>query len=329
MTIMHIFVKNSTMNKYLITAILILILSACNNQMNNDDNTQNAAESAILLQLKTGETYFMCISTGVDVTSPVKVSPENVYMDIKDEIALTVLKEEDGIYEIGVHFVNRRIIIVGENESYLGDSGDSIPNPFSLMLKNMTQKEFKITMTKAGEILQIINYDNIYSDLFNGLPDIDEQTKTELLQQIKEAQGPESFKESFDYIAAACRNKPVKPGDTWGKKINSGGKVPAVCTLTYKLKKSDENSIEITGSGIIDSDEHKIVFENNREQKFNASGRIKTRVVLNKKTGWIETVSISKQINGTLHLLSNPLMPEEISYPVEFSEETVIRSIIQ
>jgi hypothetical protein len=158
-----------------------------------------------------------------------------VDLQMNTEMEFTVLEEIENGYRMDVRYaniVNTMTTQMGEMSfNSTGDGDDAMSKVF----KALTEQTFQVDLSYKGEVLSVDGIDQMWANAMNVVSELDEKQTEQLLGQLKESFGENSFKQSLQMGFDAFPDKKVKIGAEWTKE----GSITTTLTMStvsvYKL----------------------------------------------------------------------------------------------
>jgi hypothetical protein len=159
--------------------------------------------------------------------------------------------------------------------------------------------------------------------MFEQLPSLDEETKQNISQQLKDAFGERSLRTSIETAMAFFPDNKVNTGESWNKtaRIESGMK--ANYNTTYQLKESKEGYHFIEESASITTEKDPVRLSI-YSYVYDMTGTLTSQIKIDARTGWIIEVKTSQELKGTVEM-SLDGGSEKMVVPMTMKSETTIK----
>lgn len=131
-------------------------------------------------------------------------------------------------------------------------SGDDPMNLMKKLFSGIKGKAFTMKVDEEGNVLSVTGFDEI----INGMVDsagVNEDMKMQMRVSLRDQFNEEELKNQFAQAFMIFPNRVVKAGDSWQKKYNMGGKMPAAFSTTYTVKKMDNEQVTLDAKTTIGS----------------------------------------------------------------------------
>jgi hypothetical protein len=303
------------MKNILILAAFMFALSSCGQKT---EDAKDLKKETIQLNLTIGETYTTTIEAEMSSAQQNSGSQNQLSSSIFGTIAFKVLSENDGVYDMEVSYTRLGMSMISGSINFSGDSDNPDPdNIFSTILHNMMNKAFRVKMKKDGSIAEITKIDTLFSSLFVGLPDLDEDMQLMLTEQMKNSFGINGLKANLEQMTAIYPSKPVARGEKWSKTIQLESTMKATQEVTYSYKSSDEKEFVISGIGTITTNKNEIVESSGYKYQYDLLGDVDAEIYIDRKTGWVKHGKVKQEFSGDMYILENELIEEKMTVPVE------------
>jgi len=300
------------MRKFLYLIVISIFLTSCSNEKYD-----------LSLNLEKGKQYRQLSSSKVTMVQDFGAQKIDVIMTIEGSILYEVIDILQDDYIIDVQYER---LSLGMNSPYAKMQFDSDIKDendlFSDFLSQMTGNKFNIRMNKKGKILEVKNIDSLIDSLLVSLPEVSDEEKEQMRQQINNAYGADAFKGNFEMATAIFPDNLVKKGGKWEieTKLESG--MSALMTTVYKLVEITDDYAIIKGTSTIKSeDKDAYVQTNGIPMKFNLNGNMISELKIDRATGWIIEANITQEIKGDVEVKPSSDMPTGLKMPMNMKSE--------
>ena len=285
-----------------------------------------AQKTNLALNLTQGNTYYMTTTTKMLISEVINGNKQDVTTTISAKIAHKILAVADTTYEMEIRYqrIDMKVESGGQSVDFNSDGKEK--SMFANLMASIVNKPFTITLNKRGKVRSIKNIENLYSTMFDSIPNLSEGQKAQAKNQMQQAFGAENFKGNIESAFAVFPPTKVAKSDKWAVVTNMEMMVPAQETFAYVLQDVTDNAYQIHGDGVIQLAPGADFKEmNGVPMKFiNLAGTSTAELKLDKKTGWIAEAKISKQIKGSVQVKDNPKVPGGMTFPITATGETSI-----
>ena len=268
------------------------------------------------LNLKQGETYSQHYTSFITLEQEINGMQQLIDMDVTGGMDFKVVEVTADGYVMTAHYTSLVMgMNMGQGEMTFSSEGDK-EDIFSKVMKGMVGKDFDLTMLKNGTISDIKNIDNIFNGVFEGmgLPEMQQQ---QILSQLKQSYGEESFRGNIEMITAIFPNNPVKVGDSWTNSIALKSGMNADMENEFTFSEKSENLVTITGESTISTGENpEFTMANGNETRYLLNGTMQSTYKLDTETNWIVEGKVTQNIKGKVEIKANQNMPNGLTMPM-------------
>lgn len=170
---------------------------------------------------------------------------------------------------------------------------------FSLLLKELTESPFDISITKHG-IVKAVTMDKVFDNLYNFDPDIPKIDRAQMIYMIKQSFGEKAMKGTTEMMTAIYPETQVKEGDVWKNKIRLETLSSTRVENEFVLEELNKDFAIINcHSKTISDDDNSFVRLNGELWRFIANGNMTSTFKIDKNTGWIIEAAVDQNISGT------------------------------
>jgi hypothetical protein len=237
-----------------------------------------------------------------------------------------VTDSSDSVYSMEVSYksLSMKVNLPAGLKDYSSEITDET-DIFSNVLTSLKDKPFIVKMTKTGKIKEIKNIDALFNNMFDKFPQVSEEQKQQIKQQIMKAYGEKAFKESMEKYTAIFPDDAVAKGDKWKIKTQLESGMSARIETEYELKEVTDSYYQITGNATIGIENKEDSIQANLFPfKYDMKGKMVSDIKLDKKTGWVSEAKITLSIGGTGTLKSDEKGKEDKMISMTMSNEMTI-----
>lgn len=281
-----------------------------------------AQKAKLELNLQKDSIYYLTMNAKMDIDQFIQNTHQIAKTTISGKVAHKVVSIQDTSYnmEIAYGSIAMNMDIAGKTLNF-SSNGDTT-NILSRAMKNIIDKPFTLIISKRGEIIAVKNSENLFQNLFNGFPPIDEQKKAQLLAQLQQSYGDKAIRSNFQEAFMIFPKAPVALKGTWTSQTSTvAAAISAKTKTTYTLDNVTDKFYEISGSAIVVPD--KAADFKNTNGYFmrltNVNGTSKTTLKVDKQTGWLIESKVVKDFKGTIEAKQTLAGPIIMSYPMVVS----------
>jgi len=279
------------------------------------------AQKRPLLHLARGQTYYL-ESTAASTSQQSFGSRENkVNTTISFRIAFTVTGIADTIYGIVARYQSLAMKIRLADTTLNMSSAIGIkPDTPSVIMSEIVNKPFVITMTQSGKVQSVKNLDELIAGAVDGFSAIDSVKKSKVTTQFVQAFGAASVKCVLEMGIAVLPEKPIAKQDKWALNSVISSPASAQVHVSYQLSDLTPDMYFIRGEGTITSEKDmKPVDMNGMPARYDLNGSVQSEIKIDQKTGWINEVKLKQLIEENIEILDNPKVPGGMTVPMMFT----------
>jgi hypothetical protein len=293
-------------------AFALLLLTPC-----------QAKKRKLELNLSKGVTYSQRMINTVSTVETLNGQQVKMNISTAARIKYKVIDFQNSIYDMDVRYdslslkMSSPVVNVEFNTDKLDEKAIN-----SNILGALINKPFIVRMTKTGKIIEVKNFDYLFSTLFDQFTQFDEAQRTQIIGQMKQTYGEKQIKTNLEKCLTIFPDLPVSTGSKWtiSSQLDSG--TATKMETAYQLKKMNNSTAVIHGVSKISSvDKNSYIESNQIPMKYDLTGTMASKIKLHSKTGWIMDASINQTITGTIDIKENPLLPGGMKIPITVNNE--------
>lgn len=287
----------------------------------------------IKLNLKKGETYKY--SQSIDMNIKQAIQGQDVDMNIKmiTHTSFYVTDVSGNIFTMDITYDKMSVKMGNGMMNFDFNTEEPAPtdNPVSAimfdMVKAMINKKFQIKIDNTGNILELDGVNGLLKAALDEVmvkyPALDEAAQQQLLSQMEQSYGEESFKGSFETYMNIYPPGNVNINDSWKKNMPIKNVVSGIYNVEYKLDGETATQYSISGNGNFMSNSSDYSKVGSTEAKYNLKGIYTAELKINKMTGWIEAGTFIQKLSGEVQMKANEQLPEDMTIPMTISINTL------
>jgi len=301
--------------KKILTVALILITATC-----------FAQKVTVALNLTQGNTYYMNTSAKMFISETINGQQQDINTTITGKMSFKVTQVTDTAYvmEVKMDRIGMQMQGAGQNMDFDSDKKGQ-QDIMSTIMGNLTNKAFSIVMTRKGKVSSVNGMDNLYSGLFDGVPNVPDDQKTQIKNQMMQSFGAKALKGNIELGTALFPDNKVAKNDQWIVNTKLESMMTANVKATFILQDISDNAYLIHGYATLATDTNSPYAElNGMPMKYNMSGTSTYEIKLDKVTGWTTDAKISQIMQGTIDIKDNPKVPGGMSIPMSLKDDQTI-----
>jgi len=281
------------------------------------------------LNLKMGAVYTQNITSKTVMEQTSNGKTQNTDISSTGKITYKVVGVKDSIYDLETRYESLSIKVkVNSDNSYLAISSEKKDKAdmLSTALSGITNKPFKIMMSKSGKVVDMQNIESFFSAIFNDL-NLDKDFKNQqIMDQLDKSFGNKTLKANLEKNFAIFPKLPVSVGDRWTSTSSYDLGLSARTETTYELLGIVDNCYLVKGTlkmNTENKDEYKDL--NGMQAKSDITGLYTSTTKVDKKSGWINEQSINYDVISKIKLKETPQLPEGMTIDIKMSMVMVVK----
>jgi hypothetical protein len=276
-----------------------------------------------LLHLAKGQTYYLSSFGTTAITQGINGRENRVSVALSFTMAFKVIDVKDTSYEMEVSYQSLDMKIgIADTTIDMNSNDNNKADTASLLVAQMMNKPFNITLSATGKVRSIKNMDRIIAGAFDAFPKIDSAKKKLIKNQFEQSFGENALKGSLETGTAIFPQMAVAKNDTWT--VNTRMTLPVTTNVetVYRLVDLSGDFYQVHGDGDLMGDAAlKPVEINGMPAKYSINGTMLTDIKIDKKTGWIFEAKIRQLLDGNIEIIDNPKTPGGMTIPMIFNTE--------
>lgn len=266
------------------------------------------------LNLSMNKTYRQKTIVDMDIEQEVNGQEVNITTRNAFEILYKVVKKTDSSMILRAQLNSIYLKIDNPAQTIIFSTTDKdTTNVFNKIFKNMMNKDFTMEVSKNGEVLRVAKFENIFSKVFDNLPNISEPQKQSMLVNLKQYYGEEAFKNMQLFGNNFYPKKEVALKDKWkSNNLLTNNKVTLKSSTEMTLKKHKSKYAIITFDGTINT-----ISKEDNVNPITLNGTTEGAYKIIPKTGWLKEATIYQNLKGYTET------------PINYGSSSVIKSPIK
>lgn len=298
----------------LLLLLVTIILVSCNSNQNSDGYS-------LRLNLKKGETYKInhvtkSIMTQTNPQTSMTQEVENI-MTLIISLKVTDIEDENYIGEVSIERMKLEMSTEGQNMMIDTDNLNDSSDISGLIFKGIMNFPFNYVMSKNGKVIEVTGYDELLQSLEKfQAPGMD--LNTWLSGLISE----EAFSGHLELFTNVFpENEVSNIGDTWEKNTDDKSGIPVILHDVWTFD-SVLNDVYVLSSVSTYTPDSVALSQIQADVKYNVNGTQKSKIKINKETGWMQSGLIEGEIDSeTIYKVGDQemKMPVKLVLTSEFS----------
>lgn len=273
-----------------------------------------------------GQTYYL-ESTAVSTSLQSAGSRESkVNTTISFRIAFSVTSIADTLYIIEARYQSLEMKIkLADTTLNMSSAAGIKPDTPSVIMSEIVNKPFVVTMTVGGKVQSIKNLDELIAKAVSGFLAIDSVKKNKVTTQFVQAFGAASVKGILEMGMAVLPAKPIAKDDKWALNSTISSPAAAQVHINYQLADLTPDIYFVRGEGTIFSEKNTKPGDlNGMPATYDLNGSLLNEIKIDQKTGWINDAKLKQLIEENIEILDNPKLPGGMTVPMMFTIEMTI-----
>ena len=298
--------------------IILIFLSA---------NIANA-QYRLALNLEKGTTYFQHTTATLTINEDVNGQKIDINTTISGTMSFKVIDKSGSDFLLETAYTELGMTMKTPNGeiSFSSKKPADDKDVFSVLLRNMLNHAFTITIQPNGKIKEIKGIDSMWNNIMTGLPEMDETKKTQILNQLKQSYGENSLRGNIEQITAIFPDAKVKINDVWENKVELKSTMVSLLTNHFKLVAYDKQFATIDDSANMKTTDAETQV-NGLPAVYNLNGTTISKIKIDAKTGWVTEAEMRLHLKGTVDIKDNPQVPGGLSIPMEMKSVSKVSSL--
>jgi hypothetical protein len=285
-----------------------------------------AQKATLALNLKQGNTYYMVTSAKMGMTQNINGQTQDITTTIggKMSFKVTAVKDTTFVMDVKYETLRMQIAAAGVNMDINTESKDT-QNPVSAIMANMTHNSFIVTMSNKGRVISVDNFDKLLAAMFEGVPNVTDDQKTQFKSQMMQSFGPTALKGSIEACTAFFPDTKVAKNDKWTIDRTLESAMSVKTRSNYTLQDITATSYLIHADAVVTPGNANDYTEmNGMPMKYMVNGTATTDLSVDKATGWVTDARITQAMKGNIDIKDNPKVPGGMSIPITINVDQTI-----
>lgn len=280
--------------KKLFTSLLVLAFSSLGVSQSYE----------LSLNLKNGETYDQLVSSQMEILQEVSGQKIDINLNIDGLMSYKVINEDEKSYTLEVVYKSMGMkMVMPQMTMDFNSANQEKDDPFSKMLRGITNESFEVVMAKNGKVLEVKNLEAIFNKSLSQFDDMPEAQLKQMKSQLSQSYGTDAFKGNIEMVTAIFPDKKVKVGDTWKVNTQLKSGLEAGINTTYTLVEKNKDFYTIRGEATVATDDtDKMTQMNGLPMRFDMDGTMLSDIKVDNETGWIVEATVDQSIGGDAHI---------------------------
>lgn len=276
-----------------------------------------AAQEIIQYNFKKGDVFMIEQNAIQNITQNIDDNEHLMTNTLYGIFKMEVVNVLDSKFVLDVNFETFKLKIDSNLYGVLTDINTSIPanedDVEAKIFEGLVGPKFQMILLPTGEIESITGTENLVEGMINNVEDIDDFTKAMMRKSVEKEFNNHDMVESMQQFTFIYPEKSVKTNETWENTYTGD----FTANNTWKLMNYSKTNINLESDAIIklNTTEDSVIME--------LSGNQKTKAITNTATGFIETMTVTQQLEG----VSIALEMNNIKIPTTLTSTITYKSL--
>lgn len=283
----------------------------------------NAQKKDLSLDLQVGNTYKQSSAVSLTMGQQMGGQLMNIKMTISGSNDFTVKDLKDGAYTMETKYTALKMKMEMPQGTMEYSSDGTGEDLISKMLNGMVSKPFTVVLSKKGKVLAINDYDKLWDVAFASIPEISEENKAQIQEEIKQSYGADALKGNIEAATAIYSETPVEKGDSWDITTSLDSTISLNQNSTYTYVDTTPDYTLISGKATLTSSKESVKSAAG-EMEYALDGTNTSTIKVDNASGWIIEAVIDQNIKGSISIEGNPAMPDGMTIPMEVTSTSTV-----
>ncbi len=302
---------------FTICLAVILFYSSCTQKTNLEYN------------LEKDKKYYTELTGSINVDQTFQENQSKVNVDIYANYLTELESKTDNDLTINLNIdtmdMNMEMEINEEKKDFSDmPGGDALKN----MESNMKGHFLTITMTKAGEPIEITGYEEWIQTLKDSLYNRYDSINKKMEKSLDNMYGKNMFENQMQKMFIIYPDKPIGIGDTWQDSTILKQFMPIKVVNNYKLTGINLNTAMIEGNSQVEMSTQDTL-KSKIPMKYDISGSLNSDYKIDKNTGMIIEGEIDYSFGGEMIIMAIPGMTKEEKIPMNIKGTYKIKGWVE
>ncbi len=249
-------------------------------------------QRSISLSLKKGNTYFHQIHSESETYQKNNGKTEKYSMEVKARVSYKVQGIRKGDFYLKTKYEDMGISITkADGTENKMSSDDPSHDVMSHFFHELCKNPFYITLSPYGEIKQVEGIENLVNKCVQnlGLPI---EKMNEIADKVINAYGEKAFKGNFEIITLIYPTNVVHMNDEWSTQTQLfSSQMNGSMKNSFQWIGESEHNLMLSGKS-----EFSPLYDGTSKDAHAMSGSSVMAISLDKKTGWIQSLTVSQNL---------------------------------
>lgn len=276
-----------------------------------------AAQEIIQYNLKKGDVFMIEQNAIQNITQNIDDNEHLMTNTLYGIFKMEVVNVLDSKFVLDVNFETFKLKIDSNLYGVLTDINTNIPanedDVEAKIFEGLVGPKLQMILLPTGEIESITGTENLVEGMINNVEDLDDFTKAMMRKSVEKEFNNHDMVESMQQFTFIYPEKSVKTNETWENTYTGD----FTANNTWKLMNYSKTNINLESDAIIklNTTEDSVIME--------LSGNQKTKAITNTATGFIETMTVTQQLEG----VSIALEMNNIKIPTTLTSTITYKSL--
>lgn len=277
------------------------------------------------LKLEKEKNYKFNIHTNTNISQNVMGQDIDVAFSVANEAIFEVEDIDNDEFMLKGHLEDMDLSMnTPQGEKKFSSRSDDEHDQISSALKAIKGKSFGVIMNKSGAIIEVNKIDSLWLSIIDNFNNISGEQQMEVKEQIKESLDGEAIKNDLELFTVIYPTEPVKKGDKWNIVTSLKGDIAGIVSTEYELIDYTNEYAMIEGNATIEPDLTKQPQSTLMDMEYDISGKITSKLKVDRKTGWIVNAVLKREMDGNVHIKQTPGMENGMKISIKVEQDILI-----
>ncbi len=283
-----------------------------------------AQKTELKYNLQTGREYIQEITTESKIQQHIMGMDMEIGNTMVMEIGYKILNKDGRYYDMEVRYISMSMEMDTPYGTNLLNTESADENdPGSMMMSKMMNIPFGMRMRDDGKVEEIKNLDALFSNLKEGMGDINDPQMMQLNAQLQQQFSEQAMKSQVESYAKIYPDEPVAVGDQWESTMEMVSMMPMTVNSVYQFMGEKDGLYHIQGLSEIKSTDMPAE-ASGMNMTMDMGGNQTFSFLIDKSTGWLSQATIIQDIAGDV-TAQNPMDGESFSFTMNMSSTITIK----
>jgi hypothetical protein len=270
-------------------------------------------KETLSFNLTKGSTYTLTVESTNVLSQKMMGQSMLINVGVHFDLSYFVKEKNPAGYEIEACYTR-----LSMNLSFLQETktitSDDKEDPVGRILASLVNMPIRVKTDARGKVSEVDGVDAMLDALV--------ETAPMLSGQFKNSFGDKALKQNFEATLVPLPDYPVAVGDTWTQEFTQDIMIPVKSSATYTFLGEEKGLWKIGSSATLEIASDGFIEMNGVQMKSNMTGSTTGELKLDKKTGWVETSTMTVNLKGENVVKANEQIPQDMTIYMELESKT-------